>query len=88
MDQENVDLVISSAAIERLVEYKSKIKQYYQLHTTGIIKHAYSVSILELSSISIGSFSGKEMELFIEFFYGILFYKQLDLMIVLLCFMR
>lgn len=70
MDQENVDLVISSAAIERLVEYKSKIKQYYQLHTTGIIKHAYSVSILELSSISIGSFSGKEMELFIEFFYG------------------
>ncbi len=69
MKQENLDLVIPSAAIERLVEYKSRLKQCYQLHTTGIIKHACSVPILDLSSVSISSFNGKEMERFLEFFY-------------------
>ena len=70
MEQGILDLVISSAAIERLVKYKNRIKQCYQLHTTGIIKHACSVSLLELSNVSISSFSGKEMERFIEFFYN------------------
>ena len=69
MKQENLDLVIPSAAIERLVEYKSRLKQCYQLHTTGIIKHACSVPILDFSSVSISSFNGKEMERFLEFFY-------------------
>ena len=70
MEQGILDLVILSAAIERLVEYKSRIKQCCQLHTTSIIKHACSVPLLELSNVSISSFSGKEMERFIEFFYN------------------
>ncbi len=36
MEQGILDLVILSAAIERLVEYKSRIKQCCQLHTTSI----------------------------------------------------